>query len=50
MSTPIPDPGAVPDEPNFGDLPSTEQPAVPGPVPADPDEAPDDASDAGTGA
>lgn len=40
MSTPIPDPGAVPDEPNFTDLPPDEadrsQPAVPGPDLPDP--------------
>ena len=44
MSTPIPDPGAVPDEPNFTDLPPDEadrsQPAVPGP-----DDVPDPVAD-----
>lgn len=41
MSTPIPDPGAVPDGPNFEDLPpSDDDPALPGPVPPHPDDVP----------
>ena len=38
MSSPIPDPGAVPDEPNFTDLPSDDPPAPGEPVPPNPDD------------
>ncbi|GIG41184.1 hypothetical protein [Cellulomonas phragmiteti] len=42
MSSPIPDPGAVPDEPNFTDLPSNDEPdprepVVPRPSADDPE-------------
>lgn len=36
MSSPIPDPGAVPDEPNFSDLPSDDPPAPGEQVPPHP--------------
>ncbi len=42
MSSPIPDPGAVPDEPSFSDLPSDDPPAPGEPVPANPDVDPED--------
>ena len=42
MSSPIPDPGAVPDGPNFTDLPSDEPPTHGGPVPPRPPQEDDD--------
>lgn len=36
MSSPIPDPGAVPDGPSFTDLPATDPPTSDEPVPPPP--------------